>query len=132
MNIDSRFLTFDEVLQLHQNQLILFGGKDGIRSLELLESAMAQPMATAFGKFVHKTIFEQASAYLFHICQNHPFIDGNKRTALQACDVFLLLNGYDLIADQNEVAEMVLAVARGEIKKPGITDFLRKHSKSLP
>lgn len=125
---EPRFLSLEDVLKIHQNQLFQHGGIDGIRSTELLQSAIAQPFASVGGEFLHATIFEMAAAYLFHICQNHPFLDGNKRSALQACDVFLFLNGYDLVADEDEVAQMVLSIANDGLKKAEIAVFIEKNA----
>jgi death-on-curing protein len=70
----TKFLSLPLVLQLHDKQLVRFGGASGIRDEGMLESAIAQPKATFEGQFLHPTLFDQAAAYLFHICQNHPFI----------------------------------------------------------
>ena len=91
------FLRLQEVLDLHADQLDLFGGSDGIRDPGGLEAALAMPSATFDGSFLHDGIFEMAAAYAFHIAENQPFIDGNKRTALNAALVFLYLNGWDVV-----------------------------------
>ena len=75
------FIEMDDVLTIHQILIEQFGGSHGIRDKGLLESALAQPKATFFGELLHPTIYEQAGAYLYHIAKNHPFLDGNKRTA---------------------------------------------------
>jgi death on curing protein len=90
------FLFLSEVLRLHEDVIASFGGSLGIRDEGLLESALAQPQATFGGEFLHATIYEQAAAYLYHLAMNHPFIDGNKRTAFAVMDTFLRLNGYQL------------------------------------
>ena len=82
--MDPLFLRLDEVLEMHTQQINLYGGSDGVRDPAGLESAVATPMATFGGDFLHPTIPPMAAAYLFHICQNHPFVDGNKRTAANA------------------------------------------------
>ncbi len=126
-----RFLTVAEVLRLHKLQIQDFGGAFGIRSEELLESAVMQPQSTFGGFMLHKNIFDMAAAYLFHICQNHPFVDGNKRTALDACCFFLFFNGYELSGDEDEIADFVLKVAEGKAKKPDIARFLRRNTIKL-
>jgi death-on-curing protein len=83
-----RFLSIEDVLELHEMQLEAFGGLAGIRDRSLLESAIAMPEATFGGTFVHSGHFEKAAAYAFHIAQNQPFVDGNKRTALHAPSFF--------------------------------------------
>ncbi len=86
------FLTLAEVIEIHNNQVKLFGGQEGIRELHLLQSAIAQPEAIFGGQWLHAGLFEMAAAYTFHICRNHPFMDGKKRTALVAGLVFLEIN----------------------------------------
>lgn len=126
-----RFLTVSEVLKLHKLQIQDFGGADGIRSGELLESAVMQPQSGFGGFMLHKNIIEMAAAYLFHICQNHPFVDGNKRTALDACYFFLFFNGYELSGNEDEIADFVLDVAAGKAKKSDVARFLKRNTTKL-
>ena len=119
------FLTFDEALALHADQNLRYGGEGGILHLNLLGSAFATPKATFDGAYLHPTIFEMAAAYLFHTSQNHPFVDGNKRTALAACLAFLWMNDFEIIADLDEMTDLVLGVARGEVTKSDIAVFLK-------
>jgi death-on-curing protein len=121
------FLTLDEVLALHADQLERYGGATGLRELGLLESAVAAPRATFGGRYLHATIPEMAAAYLFHLAQNHPFVDGNKRAALAAAIAFLGVNGLWLDAAPDELVETVLGVARGEVTKAGLAEYLRTH-----
>jgi death-on-curing protein len=121
------FLTLDEVLALHADQIERYGGARGVRDLALLESAVAAPRATFGGRLLHATLPELAAAYLFHLAQNHPFVDGNKRVALAAGIAFLGLNGLWLEADPDELAETVLAVARGNLTKAGLAEYVRTH-----
>jgi death-on-curing family protein len=92
--MDPLFLTLDEVLEIHAQQIELYGGSDGVRDPAGLESAVATPMATFGGEFLHSSLPSMAAAYLFHICQNHPFVDGNKRTGANAAITFLLINDW--------------------------------------
>ena len=92
----ARLLTLAEVLEIHADQLRLFGGSEGIRDQGALESAVATPEATFAGAFLHETLWEMAAAYAFHIAQNQPFLDGNKRVGLNACLLFLTLNGWQV------------------------------------
>jgi len=87
------FLTLDDVLESHAEQIAAYGGSDGIRDVGMLLSAVAQPESTFDGQFLHVDLFEMAAAYLFHIVQNHPFLDGNKRVGLEAALLFLEING---------------------------------------
>ncbi len=121
-----RFLSFTEVLKIHQNQISLYGGDDGIRDVDLLKSALGVPCTTYGGSYLHTNICEMAAAYLFHLVQNHPFIDGNKRTGAVAAIVFLILNGYKFDASEDELVEMVLGVARGELNKADIAVFINE------
>lgn len=93
MNAELGHLTPDAVRAIHAEVLAAHGGSPGLRDLALLESAVAAPQATAFGEPLLKDPVEIAAAYLFYICRNHPFVDGNKRAALGACLVFLTTNG---------------------------------------
>ena len=88
------FLTLDEILSPYGDQIRRHGGSSGVRDMGLLESALGTVMATFDGSFLHETLFEMAAAYLFHISRNHPFIDGNKRTAIAAALTFLEVNGF--------------------------------------
>ncbi|MEE4313596.1 MAG: type II toxin-antitoxin system death-on-curing family toxin, partial [Desulfofustis sp.] len=83
------------------------------------------------GEFLHTDVYEMAAAYLFHLVKNHPFLDGNKRVGAVAALVFLLLNGHDLDAPEDDLAEMVLSVARGEIDKAEVAVFIRRWSTAL-
>jgi len=112
-----KFLSLDEVLELHADQISSFGGTPGVRDEGLLESALDQPQATFGGQFLHPTISEQAAAYLYHIAMNHPFIDGNKRTAFAVTDTFLRLNGCALNLTDDRAYDLVMRVARGTMTK---------------
>jgi death-on-curing protein len=83
------FLTLDEVLEIHTQQIELYGGSHGLRDPGALESAVAMPQSTFGGEYLHASIHMMAAAYLFHITQNHPFIDGNKRAGANAAITFL-------------------------------------------
>ena len=96
MKSEAIFLTVSEVLGLHSDQIREFGGAAGIRDQGLLESAVAQASTTYDGEYLHNGLFEMAAAYAFHIAENQPFLDGNKRTGLNAAIVFLGLNGLTL------------------------------------
>ncbi len=125
------FLTLEEVLEIHKDQIRRYGGTEGVRDKGLLQSAIAMPMSGIGDEYHHKDLFEMAAAYLFHIANNHPFVDGNKRVGAVAAYVFLDLNGYSLDADEADFEELVLAVANGKSDKKGISDFFRKHSKPV-
>lgn len=126
MTID--FLQVEDVMQIQEDQVKQYGGMPGVKDLGLLQSAVAQPQATYAGKYLHVDIFHMAAAYLFHICSNHAFHDGNKRTAAVACLVFLDLNGYTLQAPEDEFEKLVWDVANAKMDKDQISAFLRNHS----
>lgn len=127
--MDPLFLLLEEVLDIHADQVDRYGGDLGVRSLELLQSALAVPAAGAAGEYFHADLHEMAAAYLFHIVSNHPFVDGNKRTGTVAALVFLHLNGLSLEAEEDALADLVLGVAEGKMHKSDVAGFLRAHSK---
>jgi death-on-curing protein len=112
-----RFLALDEVLGLHERQIALYGGAAGLRDLGLLQSAVAVPQATFGGVWLHASLEEMAAAYLFHLAQNHPFVDGNKRTAAIATVVFLHVNGLLPTFTEDELVDLTLGVAAGRVAK---------------
>ncbi len=122
------FLTLDEILVIHHDQITHYGGSEGVRDWGLLQSAIAMPATTFSGQFLHGDLCEMAAAYLFHLVQNHPFIDGNKRVGAVAAYIFLALNDQHLTADNDTYAELVLAVARGERPKSSVAEFFRAHT----
>ena len=122
------FLALDEVLGLHAEQIRLFGGSSGIRDIGLLQSAMGSVEATFGGAFLHETIFAMAAAYLYGICRSHPFIDGNKRTAVGAALTFLEMNGVEVDADEDAFYDLVIRVAEGRVSKASVTVFLEDHA----
>jgi death-on-curing protein len=127
--VDPTFLSLAEVLKIHQDQVTRYGGASGIRDIELLKSAIGMPSATYGGQFLHTDINEMAAAYLFHLVKNHPFVDGNKRVGAVAAFVFLALNGFDLGTPEDDLAEMVLSVARGELDKADVAVFIRRFTR---
>ena len=122
------FLTTEEVLALHADQITRYGGSSGIRDLGLLSSALGAPAATFDGEYLHPTLFEMAAAYLFHLAKNHPFVDGNKRVALAATLAFLWLNGFEVVAEPELLGDLVLAVATSESSKADAAAFLRRYA----
>ncbi len=122
------FLSLAEVLEIHQDQIGRYGGAPGTRDLNLLKSALAMPAATFGEEFLHTDIYEMAAAYLFHLVQNHPFIDGNKRVGAMAAIVFLALNGVEFNAPPGVLYEFVISLACGEKGKAEVALFLRAYS----
>ena len=127
--MEPAFLTLYQVVAIHRDQIERYGGSLGVRDWGLLKSAIAMPAATFGGQYLHSDLYEMAAAYLYHIVQNHPFIDGNKRVGAVAADVFLALNDTRLAAGQDAYADLVLSIARGETSKSAAAEFFRGHTK---
>lgn len=123
------FLTLDDILETHQNQIDTYGGSHGIRDIGLLESAIAQPEASYGAQYLHADIFEMAAAYLYHLVMNHPFVDGNKRVGLESALIFLEVNDALLDANDDELVDLVLKTTAGQVGKPEIAEFFRTHCK---
>ncbi|HXP91608.1 MAG TPA: type II toxin-antitoxin system death-on-curing family toxin [Fibrobacteria bacterium] len=125
-NPDNCFhLSIESVLEIHASVLDSFGGAAGIRDRALLESAVAAPQASFGGISVYADLVEMAAAYLFFLCKNHAFIDGNKRVSLASCLVFLRLNGMDPLADSTLWEELTLDVAASRLDREQTTVRLR-------
>ncbi len=121
------FLTLDDILESHLNQIDTYGGSHGIRDIGLLESAIAQPEACFGGQYLHADIFEMAAAYLYHLVMNHPFVDGNKRVGLEAALIFLEINNENFNASDQELVDLVLKTTAGQVGKREIAEFFRSH-----
>lgn len=119
------FLTLAEVIGIHNDQIERYGGAPGLRDIGLLSSALAMPYASFSGELMHADLFDMAAAYAFHLSQNHPFIDGNKRTALASSLVFLDMNGIRISNPQGELFDAMLSIATGRMDKPTFADVLR-------
>lgn len=124
-----RFHSREFVEAMHAEQLRLHGGASGVRDPGMLESALARPLQKA--AYGDPDVFALAAAYLFGIAKNHPFVDGNKRTALAAADLFLADNGWNLEADPDDLTQMVMMVAAGEIDEEGAEAFFRDFSERI-
>jgi len=119
-------LTTEQVMEIHAAAIRLFGGSDGLRDKALLLSATSAPQATFGAISTFSDTVEVAAAYLFYLCSNHPFVDGNKRVALGSCLVFLEINGYRPKPDSEDWENLTLAVAAGMLGRDEITTTLRK------
>jgi death-on-curing protein len=105
----------------------MYGGSYGLRDPGALESAVAMPQSTFGGEYLHPTIYAMAAAYLFHLVQNHAFIDGNKRVGANAAITFLLVNDIEPTFSEDELVELVLGVAQGQVSKEQVAEFLAEH-----
>jgi death-on-curing protein len=124
------FLTLEEVLALHARSLELFGGGAGIRDRGLLESAVAAPQSGFGGQYAHSSLFEMAAAYAFHIAQNQPFVDGNKRAGLGSALLFLELNGVELDDPQGQLYDAMIALAERRMDKVALAKLLEQLASS--
>ncbi len=120
------FLDTGLVVRTHRSVIEMYGGLDGIRDIGLLQSAISMPQASFGGEYLHKDIFEMAAAYLFHITQNHPFLDGNKRTGAATAIIFLMMNDVAIDSDEDGLAAITLAVAEGKARKEDVAGFFRR------
>ena len=123
---DCIHLTLANVREIHREAIARFGGSAELRDINLLESAVAAPQASFGGQSVFEDVIEVAAAYLFYLCRNHPFVDGNKRTALGACIVYLRLNGIEPSRDGSQWEKLTLSVASSDIDRGETTSRLRK------
>jgi len=124
-----RFLTLSEILLILEDQIRNYGGIYGVRDINLLSSAIYMPESSFDGKYLHESIPAMAAAYAFHICQNHPFVDGNKRAALASSLVFLDINEYEFNCDDETLYNKIMDVSKGETKKEELIRFYEKCSR---
>ena len=127
--MDAVYLTVDDVIELHTIALAVGGGRDGIRSQQGLASAVAQPQQSAFGEDLYKTVPEKAAAYGFFLAESQSFVDGNKRTALLALETFLEANGYELVEDDDPIAEMFEDLGKKVIDQSEFFGWVVNHSR---
>ena len=111
------FVSVSDAIAIHRRMVDEFGGDPGLRDRGLLESALAMPKAMFGGDYLHADLPSMAAAYHYHLCANHPFIDGNKRVAVAVAEVFLRANGLQLDTTDDEIVELTLGVASGTIGK---------------
>ncbi len=122
-----RYLTLNEVLEVHRQVMAQAGGAEGLMHLSALESALAQPQMTFGGEDLYPTLVDKAAALGYALIKNHPFLDGNKRTGHAAMEVFLVLNGFEIRATVDEHEHMILQVAASEIDREEFTAWLQTH-----
>ena len=125
------FLSVADVIEIHERVITEFGGHTELRDRGLLESAVAIPHATFSGRYLHPELPDMAAAYHFHMCANHPFVDGNKRVAVTTAEIFLLINGLELHCTDEELEEITLGIASGLNTKEQVTEFYTVHTRKL-
>lgn len=126
-----RFLDVEKIFRIHRSVIEAYGGSEGLRDAGLLQSAVATAQATFGGRFLHGDRFEMAAAYLYHIVQNHPFVDGNKRTGAAAAIIFLAMNDIAIRADEDGLFEMTIGVAEGRVGKDRVAQFFRERAEGV-
>ena len=122
------YLTPQKVLFIHDQVVKRSGGSQGVRDISLVESAVYRPQATYDGKDLYTTVFDKAAALLQSLLMNHPFVDGNKRTALSSAGLFLALNDYKLQNAKQEEVEFAVRVDNEHLSLEEIARWLKNHS----
>ncbi|MCP5505444.1 MAG: type II toxin-antitoxin system death-on-curing family toxin [Chlamydiales bacterium] len=122
------FLPLTTVLKIHEDLIDVYGGSHGIRDEKLLVSALAQVQSTFGGEYLHRSIYEMGAAYLFHIIQNHPFIDGNKRTGISVAAIFLSLHGIELNCKVSDLDKYVERIGSGKETKGAVASWLKENT----
>lgn len=131
MAFQINYLTLEQILVIHQDQIEQYGGSHGLRDLALLESAVFRPQSSFSGKELYKTIFDKTAAIMHSLILNHPFIDGNKRTGIVSAVVFLELNGFRLEVSQKELVKTALKIESKELSLENVAEWLKLNSKIL-
>jgi len=119
------FLDIERVLRVHLSLIERYGGDEGVRDIGLLHAAISMPQASFGGEMLHKDLFGMAAAYLYHIVQNHPFVDGNKRAGAASAIIFLAMNDIEIEPDEDGLVALTVSVARGDAGKAEIAAFFR-------
>lgn len=123
------YLGLDQVLELHRDQIRRFGGSAGLRDRGGLEAALARPQMTFAGEDLYPDVESKAAAMLHSLVMNHPFVDGNERTGAAVAEFFMSLNGLELEASDDELTEITLSAARGEVNAEALAIWLRQRSR---
>lgn len=121
-----RYLSNEEILELHERVIGLHGGKPGVRDPAALESCVAQPKTAVFGKEAFPTVFDKAAAYCFYIVRLHPFFDGNKRTGFMAALTFLLDAGVKPTSDEDELFDAIVGITTGDTEVDDLASLFRR------
>lgn len=125
------YLTLEQVFLIHEDQLLRYGGSSGLRDLPLLESAIFRPQSSFGGEDLYSSIFEKAAALMHSLLLNHPFVDGNKRTATTSMLVFLELNNYRLQVSQKALVEVAIKIESKQLNLEQIASWFRKYAKKI-
>ena len=125
------FIPKKVIIYYHSQLIQIYGGSYGIRDEGMLDSALEQPQATYGGRYLHDTFMGMAAAYGYHLCNNHPFIDGNKRIALVAMDAYLRRNGFEIIAAEKETYKTMIRLSTGELTKDELAKWLKNNTSEI-
>ena len=125
------YLTLEQIIVIHEDQIVRYGGSSGLRDVSLLESAVFRSQSSFGGEDLYPTIFDKASALMHSLILNHPFIDGNKRTGTASMLVFLELNGYRLQVNQKALVSAALDMESKKINVEKLATWLKKHTKKI-
>lgn len=128
MKLSIKYLSIEEVLFIHDQAVKRFGGSFGIRDTGLIESALARPQASFDGIDLYPNILDKAAALLQSLLKNHPFVDGNKRTALSSAGLFLKINGWQMVNAHQEEVEFAVSVDNEHLSLDQISTWLKEHS----
>ena len=126
-----QYLSLVQVLRIHARQLQCHGGRPGVRDRGALGSAVARPQGTFGGEDLYADLAAKAAALMHSLVQNHPFVDGNKRVGAAAMELFLLVNGFALIASDDDLEDLTLSIARGALSAEAIAIWLRQRSRPM-
>ncbi len=129
--INTVFLTFEQILAIHDSQIEMYGGSHGIRELSLLESAVMRPQTTFAGRDLYSSLFEKTAVLTYSLIINHPFVDGNKRTGIVAALIFTEINGFKIVCSDKELLSLSLRVVSKKINLQNLADWFKKHSKKI-
>ncbi len=125
------FIPKEVILFFHEQLIQTYGGTTGIRDEKLLDSAIEQPKVTYEGKYLHDSLIKMAAAYGYHLCNNHPFVDGNKRIALVAMDIFLQRNNSEITASEKETYKMMIKLSTEDLNKKQLAKWLEHNTSPL-
>lgn len=118
------YLTLEEVLLLHEISIKEFGGSRGVRDMGLFESAVMQPQQSFGGNDLYPSLWDKASILAYALCKNHPFVDGNKRTAALAMLTFTDINGYEISVPKGNVHDTILNIADGSVSREDLARWI--------
>jgi death-on-curing protein len=129
--LDPEFLELEDVFELHADSIARYGGDIGVRDRGLIDAAVAVPRQSFGGEYLHKTLFEMAAAYAFHIAESQGFVDGNKRAGLAAATAFLAMNGYDLIEREDRLYSAMIAISARTLDKSALARVFEECSQPI-